>query len=224
MGQVLLLQKQYMYDNETRNTIGDNETDYNNKPGCKYHPGSAGMPGSCLINTDVPYALAKLPNPMTGTKDLAFVYLPSGTSITSHSEYAKYCEDSGFSRNRNAGSRSSFKNTNMFDSTNYYCNTGPSTCDLHMKPHGTPQGKVLGESLTNFRNNGLPLNTKLRIRDRGGGDPGTYAPYFNNYQSTSNYLQLSSDSNYQYIIKPSDTHIESPASFSTDGVIVCQEK
>jgi hypothetical protein len=212
--------------NETCNTIGDNETDCNNKPGCKYHPSSAGMPGSCLINTDssVPYALAKLPNPIRGTKDLAFVHLPSGTEITSHSEYAKYCEDSGFSQNLNAGIRDSFKKSNMYDSTNYYCNTGGSACELQYSPQGTLPGKVLGESLTNFRNFGLPLNTKLRIRDRGGTDPGTHWIQFAYYQSTGNHLQISDDSSYRYLKGTNDMNTNSPSSFPTDGVIVCQEK
>ncbi|GAB5387316.1 MAG: hypothetical protein Alpg2KO_02840 [Alphaproteobacteria bacterium] len=163
------------------------------------------------------YATARVSG---GNRDLAFVFLPSGTSITSNSSYQNYCESQGFVQNLNSANNSNYTNAAMRNTSTYYC--ANYCCYLG-------SGNSRASVLSNFQNFGLPLNSNLRVRDRGCGNysGGT----FNTGQNTTDRLVLTSNTSFSYSNNiyngghgtgQHDYARSSPNSFSEDAVIVCQ--
>ena len=158
----------------------------------------------------VAYAQASL----IGTKDIIFLQLPSNTSITSNASYAAFCQAAGFSPNQNSNNATAYTSAGMQNTVDYYCTA--HCCYLG-------SGNSRRNSLSNFQNFGLPLNTHLRVRDRGCGD---YGGNFVQGQNTTDSLRITSTTNYTYTANHYGSHDysgNSPSSYSENGVIVCQE-
>lgn len=161
----------------------------------------------CRSGNWVPYATAKLPS---GTKNLVFVAVPSGTTFTSNADYANFCTSNGFAQNRNSSSGSA--SAGNYDPTNYYC--GHFCCFLG-------NGNSEARNLTNFQNFGLPTGVPLQVIDRGCGVwcSGTFTGDVN----TTDRLTLTSDTTFTY--NPNGSNYCSAKTVSTviDGVVVCEE-
>ena len=130
---------------------------------CQVQNGSGTITTSDITNVTVtcglvPYATAQLAG---GTRRVAFLYVPAGTSIASNAEYKTYCESRGLSQNQNASNGPPFTSAGMSNATAYYCSG--YCCYLGV-------GNSRASGLSAWQNFGLPLATALQVFDRGCGD------------------------------------------------------
>jgi hypothetical protein len=156
------------------------------------------------------YATARHNN---GNRDLVFLELPPGTSISNNAEYKAYCENAGFVQNQNQSTNSNYTNAGMQNSSAYYCTS--YCCYLG-------SGNSQANNLSNFQNFGLALGSYLRVRDRGCGD---YQGNFTNGQNTTDGLRVNNGTSFTYNANHFGGHdygSSSPNSFSQQAVIVCQ--
>ena len=150
-----------------------------------------------------------------GNRDLIFLALPSGTTITSNSQYRAFCEAAGFNQNLNNSSNQNYINAGMGGSSTYYCDQ--YCCYLG-------SGNSEANNLSGFQNFGLPQNTHLRVRDRGCGNYSNST--FNAGQNTTDSLNITGSTSFTYSANHfggRDFDLPSPNSFTEAGVIVCQE-
>ncbi len=158
---------------------------------------------------NVQYATAKL---ATGNKNIAFVAIPASITINSNTDYKAFCESRGFKQNQNASTQTIYTEAQMQSSTEYYCNS--HCCYLG-------SGNTQANNLSGFQNFGLPLNTNLRVRDRGCGN---YGGGFVQGQNTTDSLRATGTNAFTYTADAFGSadygQTSSPSSF--EGVIVCQ--
>lgn len=183
--------------------------------------------GYTVTVSEVSYATANLYSYgyngySVGTKQLVFLFAPSGTAFSSNADYAAYCEGHGFEQNLNSDWYGStyqdttpYQAAQMVSATDYYCQG--YCCYLGY-------GNQQASNLSNFQNHGLPLGTALQVFDRGCGD---YGGSFNYGLETTDTLNVSSTTNYSY--NPNALGSENYAQpkttkFSQDGVVVCQAR
>jgi cysteine-rich repeat protein len=171
-----------------------------------------GCKSDCTSETT--YALAKH---SSGSKKLAFVLVPAGTTLSTPEAYKAACEANGFDVNKNSNSNSNYKNPPWgYDPSKYYCSD--HCCFLG-------SGNNEWSKVSQFQNFGLPTGKHLRVFDRGcGAYSGGYEPGLNTTDSllisgggSATYTQNHFGGQHDYGKSKSLT-------FSVEGVIVCQEK
>lgn len=168
--------------------------------------------GSCQATL---YATASL----SGTKKLVFLFAPAGTAFTSNADYSAYCAAHGFTQNQNFDSHAEYVSAGMSNPNVFYC--GAYCCYL-----GVPNDRAKNFDANSFQNVNLPLNTPLRVFDRGCGDfncgsPGSFTTGLN----TVDQLVVIGSSTFTYTddaYGANDQCTTKSTTLPVDGVIVCE--
>jgi hypothetical protein len=161
------------------------------------------------------YATADLFAP----KKLIFLFAPAGTTFSSNADYAAFCAAHGFTQNQNVDTHAEYVQAGMQNSNAFYC--GGFCCYLG-------SGNDRSKNFLSFVNNNLPLNTPLRVFDRGCGDyncnpgnPGSFTTGLN----TTDQLVVTGATTFTYTDDFYGTHDYCSTKSTTlpvDGVVVCE--
>jgi hypothetical protein len=186
-------------------------TSVNNCGSCGHACGANQICSNGTCGASVLYATAHVDS---GTKDLALVYAPAGTTFTSDADYKAYCESKGFVQNQSTAPFAAA--ANMYDPTSYYCSN--YCCFLGAG------NSTWSSTATNFVNHGLPLGTPLQVFDRGcghwcsgnfGGDINTTDALVVNGSNNASY-NVNYYGSQNYCVTGKST------TFAQNGVVVCQ--
>ncbi|MFO0755122.1 MAG: LruC domain-containing protein [Byssovorax sp.] len=152
----------------------------------------------------------------SGSKDIALVYAPSGTSFSSNADYKAYCESKGFKQNQNSNSAAPYQTAGMYDASSYYCNQ--HCCFLGSG------NSVWANSASNFVNHGLPTSTPLQVFDRGCAQ--WCSGSFVNDLNTSDTITVNGANSASYNVNAigggSNYCAAKSNAFSQNGVVVCE--
>ncbi|MFO0755117.1 MAG: LruC domain-containing protein [Byssovorax sp.] len=151
----------------------------------------------------------------SGSKDIALVYAPAGTTFNSNADYKAYCESKGFVQNQNSNSAGEYSSANMFNGSSYYCNQ--YCCYLGAG------NNVWSSSASSFVNHGLPTGTPLQVFDRGCGTycGGTFTSGLNTTDTIT--VNGASSASYNTNALGAQNYCQGKStSFAQNGVVVCQ--